>query len=89
MSAGSAASGAKLWGGRFTGKTDPLMQRFNDSIGYDKRMWEVDIKGSIEYAKALARCGLITQEEAKQLESGLLMVSVVCLRHSTRSWFSE
>jgi argininosuccinate lyase len=34
----------KLWGGRFTGKTDPLMERFNESLPFDKRMWAEDIR---------------------------------------------
>jgi len=32
--------GNKLWGGRFTGETDPVMEAFNASIGFDKRMWK-------------------------------------------------
>lgn len=39
------ASGAKkLWGGRFTGQTDPLMEKFNESLPFDKRMWKEDIQ---------------------------------------------
>jgi hypothetical protein len=72
---GAASGGAKLWGGRFTGKTDPLMEAFNNSIGFDKRLWRADITGSIAYAKALARTGLLTHEEAATLEKGLKMVS--------------
>jgi hypothetical protein len=42
----TAASGEpkKLWGGRFTGATDPLMERFNESLPFDKRMWKEDIQ---------------------------------------------
>lgn len=36
----------KLWGGRFTGKTDPLMEKFNESLPFDKRMWAEDIRVS-------------------------------------------
>ncbi len=72
--ASSSGGAAKLWGGRFTGKTDPLMERFNNSIGFDKRFWRVDIRGSIEYAKALARAGILTADEAAQIESGLKKV---------------
>jgi hypothetical protein len=35
--------GVKLWGGRFTGTTDPVIEEFNASIAYDKRMWKADI----------------------------------------------
>jgi argininosuccinate lyase len=34
----------KLWGGRFTGKVDPLMEKFNASLPLDKRMWAEDIR---------------------------------------------
>ena len=36
--------GSKLWGGRFTGSVDPIMEKFNASIKYDQRMWKVDIE---------------------------------------------
>ena len=61
----------KLWGGRFTGATDPLMEAFNASIGFDQRMWRADITGSQAYARALARAGLLTDAEAQQIVAGL------------------
>ncbi|KAG0027344.1 argininosuccinate lyase [Podila clonocystis] len=64
----------KLWGGRFTGKTDPLMEKFNASISFDSRFYKADIVGSQAYAKALARKGIITQEEASKLHEGLDLV---------------
>ncbi|KAJ3544113.1 hypothetical protein NMY22_g2895 [Coprinellus aureogranulatus] len=64
----------KLWGGRFTGKTDPLMHAFNQSLKYDQRMHDADIRGSIAYAKGLTKIGILTpQEEAKMVE-GLKIV---------------
>ena len=36
----------KLWGGRFTGLTDPLMEKFNESLPLDRRMWREDLKVS-------------------------------------------
>ena len=32
-----------MWGGRFSGQVDPEMDKFNASIGFDKRMWKEDI----------------------------------------------
>jgi argininosuccinate lyase len=63
-----------LWGGRFVAETDELMRRFGDSIGFDQRMYAADIQGSIAYAGALARVGLITAAEREQLISGLEQV---------------
>lgn len=61
----------KLWGGRFTGKTDPLMHEFNQSLKYDQRMHAADIRGSIAYAKALTRVGILTKEEETKMIEGL------------------
>ena len=36
--------GGKLWGGRFDGKTDPIMEKFNASIDYDRRLCYVDLQ---------------------------------------------
>ncbi|KAI0235610.1 Argininosuccinate lyase [Lamellibrachia satsuma] len=63
--------GNKLWGGRFTGGTDPVMEAFNASIGYDKRMWKADIQGSQAYVKALEKVGLVTSDERKSIHEGL------------------
>jgi argininosuccinate lyase len=63
-----------LWGGRFTATSNELMRRFNDSIGFDRRMYAADIRGSIAYAGALARAGLVTAEERYQLVAGLEQV---------------
>ena len=38
------------WGGRFAEAPDALMERFNASIGFDRKLLEVDIAGSIAYA---------------------------------------
>eukprot|EP00887_Chlorella_sp_A99_P005996 scaffold27.g5996.t1 len=61
VSTAPEAGQKKLWGGRFTGKTDPLMERFNESLPFDRRMWAEDIRGSQAYAKALAKAGVLTQ----------------------------
>ncbi|KAJ7156086.1 argininosuccinate lyase [Mycena crocata] len=64
----------KLWGGRFTGKTDPLMHAFNQSLKYDQRMHAADIQGSIAYAKSLTLVGIITKEEETKITDGLAQV---------------
>jgi argininosuccinate lyase len=64
----------KLWGGRFSGETDALMKRFNDSISFDIRLWQADIRGSLAYANALAKAGVITKKEAAALVKGLKAV---------------
>jgi len=60
-----------LWGGRFSGTTDEAMRRFNDSISFDVRLYDADVRGSIAWARALSRAGLITSAECDQLVAGL------------------
>lgn len=65
---------SKLWGGRYTGVTDELMWDFNASIGFDQRMAQADVRGSIAYAGAIRRVGVITAEEEAALVEGLRRV---------------
>ncbi|MCD6289212.1 MAG: argininosuccinate lyase [Anaerolineae bacterium] len=65
-----------LWGGRFSEGPDPLAARFTNSIGFDQRLWDADIAGSIAWARAIYRAGLITEEERDQLIEGLEAVRV-------------
>jgi argininosuccinate lyase len=60
-----------LWGGRFSEPTDADLRALNDSIGFDHRMYREDIQGSMAYARAIARAGVITDEEAQQIVDGL------------------
>lgn len=62
---------ARLWGGRFRTDTDPVMEKFNDSLRFDKCMWGEDIAGSKAYAKALQRAGIITKAETREICDGL------------------
>lgn len=67
--------GSKLWGGRFAGNTDAIMEKFNASIAYDQRMWDADIRGSKAYVLALQKANLVTEDEMNQIISGLDKVS--------------
>lgn len=55
----------KLWGGRFSAETDKLVDDFNSSIRFDKRMYKEDIEGSIAHAKMLGKQGIIPEEDAE------------------------
>ncbi|KUJ18196.1 argininosuccinate lyase [Mollisia scopiformis] len=61
----------RLWGGRFTGVTDPLMDQYNESLSMDRVFYAQDIKGSIAYARANVKTGILTQEEFEIIEKGL------------------
>jgi argininosuccinate lyase len=60
-----------MWGGRFAGDTDALVQAFNASIDVDREMALDDIEGSIAHATMLGETGIVTAEEARALVDGL------------------
>ena len=61
----------KLWGGRFSKDTNALVDAFNASIDYDKRLYHEDIRGSIAHAHMLAKTGIISREDGEAIEKGL------------------
>lgn len=62
---------SKLWGGRFTKATNELVEKETASIGFDYKLAEEDIQGSIAHVRMLAKSGIIDAEEADTIESGL------------------
>ena len=62
---------AQLWGGRFTKETDQLVYNFNAYISFDKKFYEQDIRGSIAHVTMLAKQGILTEDEKKQIIEGL------------------
>lgn len=64
----------KMWAGRTAGDTSKLADEFNSSIGFDSRMYQEDIKGSIAHAQMLAKQGIIERREADVLCDELLTI---------------
>jgi argininosuccinate lyase len=54
----------KLWDGRFSKSTDPMVDDFHSSIRFDCRMYRQDIQGSMAHAKMLGECGIIPVQDA-------------------------
>lgn len=63
-----------LWGGRFTGGLDPLMVSYNESIPFDRNIYAQDIQGSIAYARANSKIGILTPSEFAVIEKGFAQV---------------
>jgi len=61
----------QLWGGRFSKSTDEMINEFQASISFDKRMYYEDIAGSIAHATMLAKCGIISNEDRDAIVKGL------------------
>lgn len=64
-------TGQSMWGGRFSESTDDFVARLNASVGFDRRLYSQDIRGSIAHAKMLEAQGIITKEEFGAICAGL------------------
>ncbi|MBR4211732.1 MAG: argininosuccinate lyase [Oscillibacter sp.] len=61
----------KLWSGRFGKDTDALVNTFNASIDFDRRLYREDIRGSMAHAKMLTDCGILSPEDGEAIQRGL------------------
>lgn len=61
----------KLWGGRFTGKSEAWIDEFGASISYDQKLAQEDIEGSKAHVTMLGNTGIITKSEAAEILRGL------------------
>ena len=68
------AGTAKAWGGRFAEPPDRRLEAYNASVSFDVRLIREDIRGSIAHARMLGKQGIITAEDAAELERGLWQV---------------
>jgi argininosuccinate lyase len=59
------------WGGRFAGGPSVIMQDINASIGFDRKLWRQDIRGSRAHAAMLAKIGLLSAEDEHAIGAGL------------------
>jgi argininosuccinate lyase len=60
-----------LWGGRFSGKMDPQAWALNASLPFDRRLARQDVQGSLAWARAIQKTGLLTLDECEQICAGL------------------
>ena len=75
----------KLWDGRFQEATDAFVEAFTESVSFDKRLAEVDIRGSIAHATMLNTVKVLTNEEADAIISGLEAIAHD-VREGTFTW---
>src|SRR5882757_4170826 len=53
----------KLWGGRFESGPSEVFERFSNSLHFDRRLLDADIRGSQAFARSLTRAGVLTEAE--------------------------
>jgi argininosuccinate lyase len=71
---------SKLWGGRFTKKTDQLVEEYTASILFDKELAEEDIQGSLAHVTMLGKCGILPLDDVEKIKDGLLKVQNIIRR---------
>ena len=64
----------KMWSGRFSASASSLLDKFNASIMYDRKLYREDIEGSIAHATMLAQQNILTDGELAQIVDGLNQV---------------
>ena len=57
--------------GRFDKSLSRVAQRYSESVSFDSRLYRHDIAGSIAHAAALAKAGIVSAAEQKEIEAGL------------------
>ncbi len=65
------SEGKGLWGGRFESSTDETFKKFNRSFGFDVRLFEADIEGSVGHCDGLVVAGVISEAEGALIKSAL------------------
>ncbi|QQK81131.1 argininosuccinate lyase [Salicibibacter cibi] len=61
----------KLWGGRFTKEAEAWVDEFGASIGFDQKLVDQDIRGSMAHVAMLRSCNIISEEEGQKIHDGL------------------
>jgi argininosuccinate lyase len=74
MTAEPTSPSDKPWAGRFTAPTDAFVEAFTASVGFDRRLYRQDIRGSIAHARMLAEVGVLSAEDRDAIVAGLKAV---------------
>jgi argininosuccinate lyase len=62
---------AHLWSGRFAGDPDAALFEFGASFRFDRRLFEDDVRGSLAWAEALEKAGVLTADDGARIKAAL------------------
>ena len=65
---------AAPWSGRFNEPVTELVKRYTASVGFDRRLAEFDIEGSIAHARMLHAVAILSAEDLAAIERGLAQI---------------
>ena len=78
----------ETWSGRFEEPVSKLVQRYTASVGFDQRLAEYDIQGSLAHAQMLAASGIINAKDLAKIEKGLRQIRKE-IHSGTFDWLLE
>jgi argininosuccinate lyase len=64
----------KLWNAHWSTSMDELTARLNDSLPFDQRLAIQDVRGSIAWASALQKAGILQEDELARIVAGLSQI---------------
>lgn len=62
---------SKTWSGRFNEPVAELVKKYTASVGFDQRLAEFDIQGSLAHARMLGAQDIISKADVANIEKGL------------------
>lgn len=71
MSSQQRNQGNQQWGGRYSAGPSAIMEAINASIGFDRKMWRQDIRGSLAHAAMLRHVGILSADDEAAIREGL------------------
>ncbi len=66
---------AQAWSALFSEPMSDLVKRYTSSVSFDKRLWQVDIRGSLAHAAMLCQQGIIGQTDLDAIERGMSRIT--------------
>lgn len=83
-----ATNHKRTWSGRFEEPVSTLVQRYTASVGFDQRLADFDIQGSLAHAQMLSASGIISAKDLVAIEKGLRQIQDE-IHSGTFNWLLE
>lgn len=78
----------KTWSGRFNEPVSELVKQYTASIGFDRRLAEWDIQGSLAHAQMLTRSGVLSENDLTDIRRGMAEI-LEEIRSGKIEWSSD
>ncbi len=66
---------SEAWSALFSEPMSDLVKRYTSSLSFDKRLWQVDIRGSLAHAEMLCHQGIISADDHAAIRRGMATIA--------------